>query len=130
MGIKEWVEDELVSDFETAIEENQDRIKKLLLLRKSGRIELKEEYRKADPEKKILIYLIGQKLANIADIQESDILESKYFYKRLDKADRTVRDKLQTLREKGLIESPKQGKHRLIPEKIPQSIDYIESSKK
>lgn len=128
MGLKDKIQDRMVTDDETILESNFDRVEKLFQLHQDGTINIQGEYRRVDPELQILIYFIGQRFAYEGELSESDTLTTSFFYDRMDKSDRTVRNYLQQLREDGLIKKENQGEHRLMAENLPTALDMIEGA--
>lgn len=128
MTLKDKIQDEMMTDDETILESNFERVKKLFQLHEDGTINIEGEYRNLGPELKILIYFIGQRFAYEGELSDTDTLDSSFFYERMDKSDRTVRNYLQELREAGFIKKESQGKHRLIAENLPDALDRIEEA--
>lgn len=128
MGLKDKIQEEIVTDDETILESNFERVKNLLRLHEDGTINIEGEYRSIDPELQILIYFIGQRFAYEGELSETDTLASTFFYERIDKSDRTIRNYLQVLREDGFIKKDGQSEHRLIAENLPDALDRIEEA--
>lgn len=126
MPLKDKIQDRMVTDDETILESNFERVEKLFQLHQDGTINIQGKYRKVDPELQMLIYFIGQRFAYEGELSENDTLTSSFFYDRMDKSDRTVRNYLQQLREEGLIKKEGQSEHRLIAENLLKALDMIE----
>lgn len=126
MSLKDKIQEELVTDTETVLESRIDEIGDFLQLHQDGTIVIESEYRDVDIESQILTYLIGQRYAKEGGLAESDTLSSSYFYDRFDASDRTVRDRLQDLRESGLITKEGQSNHCLVAENLPDCIEHIQ----
>lgn len=127
-SLKEEVQDRFVVDEGSVIEANLDRVEGLFELYEDGTIVVDEEYRDTDPKIQILIYLIGQRFAEVGGISEEDTLSTDFFYEKIDKSDRTVRDYLQDLREAGLLSKEGQSTYRLVAENLPDTLDRIEDA--
>lgn len=128
MTLKDKIQDEMVTDHETILESHFDRVKKLFRLHEDGTITLEGKYRNLDPELQILIYFIGQRFAYEGELAESDALSSSFFYDRINKSDRTIRNYIQEIREAGFIKKEGQSEHRLITENLPDALEQIEEA--
>jgi len=128
MSLEDKIQEELVTDAETVLESEIDEVSEFFHLHQDGTIVIESEYREIDTKRRILIYIIGQRYVKEGDLAESDTLSSSYFYHRFDGSDRTIRNRLQDLREDGLITKDGQSDHRLVMENLPDSIDYIQQS--
>ena len=126
MSLEDKIQETLVTDTETVLESKIDEIGEFLQLHQHGTIVIEGEYRDADTEQRILIYLIGQRYAKEGGLADSDTLSSSYFYERFEASERTVRNRLQDLRESGLITKEGQSDHRLVAENLPDSIEHIQ----
>ena len=128
MSLEDDIQERLVADAESIMQENLDRVEQLFQFYNDGTIGIKEEYRDVDPENQILIYLIAQRFAKEGNIDDEDGLTTEFFYERFDRSDRTIRDYLQSLREEGLVTKEGQSKHRIIVENLPDALDRIENA--
>lgn len=128
MALKDKIQEEMVTDDETILESHFERVKQLFRLHKDGTINIEGKFRNLEPEFQILIYFIGQRFAYEGELSETDSLTTSFFYDRIDKSDRTVRNYLQELREGGLIKKEGQSEHRLIAENLPDALDRIEEA--
>jgi DNA-binding transcriptional ArsR family regulator len=128
MGLKDKIQDRMVTDHETILESNFERVEKLFRLYEDGTINLEGQYRDLEVKLQILIYLIGKLFAYEGELAESDTLETSFFYDRIDKSDRTIRSYLQKLRDEGYVKKEGQSKHRLIAENLPDALDEIEEA--
>lgn len=126
MSLKEKAEDMLVTDSENILESNLERVRNILQLHGDGTIDLDDNVLDSDGEIQILGYLIGQEFAEIIDRAEENHLETSFFYDRLEIAERTVRNRLKSLREDGLIKDKAQGKYQIVVENLPKALDRIE----
>ncbi|ELZ93955.1 hypothetical protein C440_10058 [Haloferax mucosum ATCC BAA-1512] len=85
-----------------------------------------EEYRDLNPENRILIYFIAQRYAFEGELAEDDTIDTQFFYDRINRSDRSVRDYLQNLREDGLLKRSSKGTHHLVAENLPSAFERIE----
>lgn len=127
-SLEEEIQNRFVVDEGSVIESNLNRVDGLFELYEDGTIVVDDEYRNGDAKTQILIYLIGQRFAEVGGISGEDTLSTDYFYEKIDKSDRTVRDYLQELREAGLTTKEGQSTHRLVTENLPDALDRIESA--
>lgn len=128
MALKDKIQDRMVTDDETILESNFDRVEQLFRLHEDGTINIQGGYRHLDIELQMLIYFIGQRFAFEGDLSDTETLSSSFFYDRMDKSDRTIRNYLQEIREDGFIKKESQGEHRLIAENLPDALDLIEEA--
>lgn len=127
MTLEEEIQDRLVADTESILEDNLDQVEQLFQLHSDGTIDINEDYRDVSPENQALIYLIAQRFAKEGNIADEDTIETEFFYERFDRGDRTVREDLQSIREAGLISKEGRSTHRLIVENLPEALDRIEA---
>lgn len=127
MTLEEEIQDRLVADTESILEDNLDQVEQLFQLHSDGTIDINEDYRDVSPENQALIYLIAQRFAKEGNIADEDTIETEFFYERFDRGDRTVREDLQSIREAGLISKEGRSTHRLIVENLPEALNRIEA---
>ncbi|WP_066411382.1 hypothetical protein [Halorubrum aethiopicum] len=128
MSLEDEIQDRLVADSESILQNNLDRVEELFQLHSDGTIDISEKYRDVGPENRMLIYLIAQRFAKEGSIADEDTIDSEYFYKRIDRKERTIRDYLQNLREVGLATKKGRSDHRLIVENLPDALDRLEEA--
>lgn len=128
MDLRERINEEMVVADATILESEFDRVNKLLDLHDDGTINLDSKTRSIDAKLQILVYFIGKRFASEGDLVDDPELESSFFYSRIDKSDRTVRNYLQKLREAGYLSKAGQSKHELLVENLPDALDEIENA--
>lgn len=128
MSLEDEIQDRLVADTESILQNNLDRVENLFQLHGDGTIDISEEYRDADPENRMLVYLIAQRYAKEGSIADEDTVETEFFYERVDREKRTIREYLQSLREDGLATKDGRSNHRLIVENLPDALDRLEKA--
>ena len=128
MSLEDEIQSRLVVDAESILQNNLDRVEDLFQLYGDGTIEITGAYRDTAPEIRLLVYLVAQRFAQEGDIAEEDTLSTEFFYERIDRQDRTIREYLQDLREAGLIKKESKSSHRLIAENLPAALDRIEAA--
>ncbi len=126
MSLEDEIQERLVADTESILEDNLDRVEKLFQLHTDGTINIHADYRDVGPENRILVYLVAQRFAMEGGVAEEQSLETEYFYERMDRANRTIRDDLQNLRDSGLVAKEGQTGHHIIVENLPEILDRIE----
>lgn len=129
MTLEHEIQDRLVADTESILEDNLGQVEQLFQLHSDGTIDINGEYRNISPENQALIYLIAQRFAKEGNIAQEDTIETEFFYERFDRSDRTVREDLQSIREAGLISKEGRSTHRLIVENLPEALDRIEADR-
>jgi len=128
MSLEDEIQDRLVADTESILQNNLDRVEELFQLHRDGTIDISEKYRDLDPENRMLIYLIAQRFAKEGSIADEDTVDSEYFYERIDRKERTIRDYLQNLREAGLATKEGRSSHRLVVKNLPDALDRVEDA--
>lgn len=128
MSLEDEIQDRLVADTESILQNNLDRVEKLFQLHGDGTVDISEEYRDIGPENRMLIYLIAQRFAEEGNIADEDTVGSEFFYERVDRKERTIRDYLQNLREAGLATKEGRSHHRLVVENLPDALDQLEDA--
>lgn len=128
MSLEDEIQDRLVADTESILQNNLDRVEKLFQLHGDGTVDISKEYRDVGPENRMLIYLIAQRFAKEGNIADEDTVDSEFFYERVDRKKRTIRDYLQNLREAGLVTKEGRSDHRLIVENLPDALNRLEEA--
>jgi len=128
MSLENEINDRFVVDSESILQDNLDRTEGLFSLYEDGTINISDEVREVSPEIQLLTYFIAQRFLMEGGMSEEDKLGTDYFYERINRSDRTVREYLQQLREAGLITKESQSEHRLIVENLPNTLNRIERS--
>ncbi|WP_152043484.1 hypothetical protein [Salinigranum salinum] len=128
MSLEDEIQDRLVADTESILQNNLDRVEKLFQLHRDGTVDISDEYRNLDPENRMLIYLIAQRFAKEGNIVDEDTVDSEFFYERVDRKERTIRDYLQNLREAGLATKEGRSYHRLVVENLPDALNRLEDA--
>lgn len=126
MSLEDEIQDRLVADAESVLEDNLDRVENLFQLHSDGTINLADDYRAAEPRIQMLVYFVAQRYAMEGGIAEEDTLSNEFFYDRIDRTESTVRDYLQELRDEGHIKKTGQSDHRAIAENLPKTLERIE----
>lgn len=127
MSIENKIQDRLVADTESILEDNLESVEKFFRLHEDGSINLSGDLRELKPEKQILAYLIAKRYAFEGGIANSSYLENSFFYDRFDKSKSTIRGYLKNLRDKSLTRSTEKGQE-IIVENLPQSIKILDKS--
>lgn len=130
MSLEDDIHDRLVADTDSILQNNLDRVENFFQLHSDGTINIDGGYRDTPPEIQILIYLVGQRYADEGNIADEDTLKTEFFYKRIDRGERTIREYLQNLRGEGLISKEGQSDHKLVVENLPDTLDRIEAAVK
>jgi DNA-binding transcriptional ArsR family regulator len=128
VSLEDEIQDRLVADTESILQDNLDRVENLFQFHSDGTINIDEKYREVDPEHRVLIYLIAQRFAYEGGLQEEDTLETGFFYARIGRNESTIRNYLKSLREDGLVSKEGQSDYRVVVENLPEAIDRFQSS--
>jgi hypothetical protein len=126
MSLEDEINDRLVTDQETILKSEIDRVEKIIQIHQDGTIDIQGPYRKASDENKILAYLVGRYYAAEGGVVDTAAVDSSFFYDRLPVSERSVRRRLETLRDEGLAKKSGQSSHELIAENLPDALNRIE----
>lgn len=128
MGLEDRIEEEMVVDSESLLEEEFDRAAKVFKILDSGSIELRPGYRDLSPKERMLAYLVGQVYAVEGNRTNSPVLPYDFFYTRIDLDDSTIRRHANELEDDGLLTTGEsQGEKKLVVENLPRVLDRIEA---
>jgi|GEM_PF-3824366 len=127
MGLKERINDEMVADTESFLEEYFDQASELFRIFENGNVVLKDEFEDAPWRERVLIHLIGQRYAYEGEKAEKPTLPYGYFYTRLEVDDSTVRAYMNELNDDLLVEKDEESNEwKIIPNNLPNALSRIE----
>jgi hypothetical protein len=127
MGLKERINDEMVVDAESFLEEYFEQSNKLFRIFEDGSVAIKEEFKDASWREQILIYIIGQRYAYEGGKAEKPTLPYNYFYARLEVDDSTVRAYVNEIEDDMIVEKDEESKEwMLVPDNLPKALSRIE----
>lgn len=125
MTLKEKIQNQLVADTESILEEHLGKVGNLFTLHRDGAIDLSSEVRSLSPKIQMLLYLIAQRYAYEGGLSESPAIETDFFYDRFRKKDATIRGYQKDLRDRGLIRKTGQSMHEVTVENLPRSLELV-----
>jgi DNA-binding transcriptional ArsR family regulator len=128
VSLEDEIQNRLIADTDSILENNLDRVENLFQFHRDGTIDLHDECRDLAPANQMLVYLIAHRYAEEGGLAEEDTVETEFFYERIDRKERTVREHLQSLRESGLATKEGRSTYRLIVENLPKALDRLESA--
>lgn len=129
MGLKDRIEEEMVVDTESILDDNFDRAKELFQIFEDGTLGIKEDYQDVHAKERILIYFIGRQYTAETERAETSTLANGYFYERIGKDDSTIRHYLGDLEDEGLVRKDEESSEReLVVENLPKSLDRVEEA--
>lgn len=128
MSLEDEIQNRLIADTESILENNLGRVENLFQFHQDGTIDLHDDCRDLGPADQMLVYLIAYRYAEEGGLVEEDTIETEFFYERIDRKERTVREHLQSLRESGLATKEGRSTHRLIVENLPKALNRLESA--
>lgn len=127
MGLKDKVNEEMVVDAESFLEEYFEEASNLFRIFEDGSVDIKEEFEDAPWREKILIHLIGQRYAYEGEKSEKSTLPYSYFYARLEVDDSTVREYMNELKKDLIVKKEEEsGEWKLMPDNLPEALSRIE----
>lgn len=127
MGLKDRINDEMVVDAESVLDEHFEQGAKLFRIFEDGSIDIEDDFKDAPWREHVLIYLIGQRYAFEGDRVEKPTLAYEFFYGRIDKDDSTIRAYMNELDDDLLVKKHEDsGEWQLVPDNLPQALANIE----
>jgi hypothetical protein len=127
MGLEDRINDEMVVDTESILEEHFDTAKGLFHIFKNGSVNVRDDFESAPWKEQILIHLIGQRYAFEAGKAETSTLSYAYFYARSDAGESTVRTYITGLQDDLIVEKDEEnGEWKLVPDNLPKALSRIE----
>lgn len=126
MSLEDKINEEMVVDTESVLEQYFDQANKLFRIFRDGSIDIEDEFEAASWRERVLIHLIGQRYAYEGNRAESPTLSYDYFYARLDVDDSTVREYMNNLKDDLIVKKDEETKEwKLIPDNIPEALSRI-----
>ncbi len=127
MGLEERINDEMVVDAESFLEEHFEEAGRLFRIFENGNVDIKNDFVEAPWKERVLIYLIARKYAFVGNQVDSPTLPYEYFYARIDKDKSTIRRYMNELEDELVVEKdPESGEWRLISDSLPKALHRIE----
>lgn len=127
MGLKDRIEEEMVVDTESMLEEYFDTAKQLFQIFEDGTVDIAPEYREGSWKERVLIHLIGQRYAFEGEKADTKSLSYDFFYASFDKNDSTIRKYVNKLQSEGLVKKEEEsGAWMLVPQSLPTALNRIE----
>jgi len=127
MSLEDKINEEMVVDTESVLEQYFDQANELFRIFGDGSIDIEDEFEAASWREHVLIYLIGQRYAYEGARAESPTLSYNYFYARLDVDDSTVREYMNELKDDLIVKKEEEtNEWKLIPDNIPEALSRIE----
>lgn len=127
MGLEDRIEEEMVVDTESRLEEHFEEANQLFRIFQNGSIDIEEDFEDASWRERVLIHLVGRRYAFKGNKVESPGLTYEYFYDRLDVADSTIRDHMNELASDLIVEKDKEtDEWQLLPDNLAEALDRIE----
>jgi len=124
MGLQDEIQNRLVADAESILEESIDSVENFFQLHEDGSINLSADVRKLSSEDQILVYLIAERYAYEGGMSDSPSLGNGFFYDRLNVNKSTIRGYLKNLRDERFVKGTDNGQE-IVTENISRSIDRI-----
>lgn len=125
--LKELIRKELVIDEEKALKEIISRVKKFLKLTNEGKIVFTIDRSRLPKLYHILLYLIGKRLAYIADLTTAPEATIQELSKELGFAENYTRALLSELSNKDLIKKSEKDQYTITIDSIEKVLTIIES---
>lgn len=131
MGLKDRIEEEMVVDTTSILDEQFDTAKQYFKIFRDGTTDITEEYKNDSWRNEVLIYLIGQRYGFEADKVERPSLPYEYFYSRIDAGDSTIRTYFNQLQDERIVrKNSDNDEWELVVESLPEALERIEGDGK
>lgn len=126
MGLKDRIEDEMIVDTESILEDNFEEANQLFRIFQDGTIDIDDEYGDRPWKEKILIHLIGRQYAFEADKVETPSLPYEFFYARVDVDKSTVRKYMNKLADELIVtKTEEDDEWKLVADNLPEALNRI-----
>jgi len=126
MSLKDKIQNQLVADTDSILEEHLNAVSQLFKLHKDGSVDLSQEVIQLPTKIQILAYLIAKRYAAEGGLADSGEIETPFFYSRFSTKQSTVRGYQKELRDQGLIRKTGKSTHELTVENLPLAVEQIE----
>lgn len=131
MALEDKINDEMVVDAESFLEEYFDQASELFRIFEDGSVDIKDDFEDAAWRERILIHLIGQRYAYDGGRAEAPSLPYDYFYARLEVDGSTVRAYMNDLDDDLIVEKDNEtDEWKLVPDNLPKALSRIEGVEK
>jgi hypothetical protein len=116
----ERIKKEMISDHENAIEKNYELAKRLILLSKSGKVEILNKD-KLNAKEQISLYLVGKLYAKVASLSTKESVDNTELLHELGMREGTLYPALKSLREEKVIkQGDKKNEHIIMTNMVEQ----------
>jgi len=127
MGLEDRIEEEMMVDTESRLEEHFEEANQLFRIFQNGSIDIEEDFEDASWRERVLIHLIGHRYAFEGNKVESPGLPYEYFYDRFDVGDSTIREYMNELADDLIVEKDGEtDEWRLLPDNLSEVLDRTE----
>lgn len=127
MGLEERIEEEMVVDTESILEEHFDEANQMFRIFGDGTIDVEEAFEDASWREKVLIHLIGRLYSYEGGQVETPTLSYEYFYARVDVDESTVRNYMNNLSDDLIVrKNEESGEWKIVPDNLPEALSRIE----
>ena len=127
MGLKDRIEEEMVVDTESVLEEHFDDANQLFRIFQNGTIAIEDSYKDAPWKEKILIYFVGRQYAFEGGQAENPTLPYDFFYGKFDLDNSTIRAYMNDLKDDNVVQkSEESNEWELLVDNLPEALSRIE----
>lgn len=128
MGLKDRIEDEMVVDTVSILEDNFEEANQLFRIFQDGTIDISDDYGDNTWKDRILIHLVGRQYAFEADKVSSPSLPYDFFYARVDMDKSTVRKYMNNLADDLIVTKTEEDEEwKLVTDNLPEALERIEA---
>lgn len=126
MSLKDRIEDEMVVDTESILEDSFEEASQLFRIFKDGTIDISDGYEDNSWKDKLLIQLIGRRYAFEADKVDSPSLPYEFFYARVEVDESTVRRYMNDLADDQIVTKTEEDDDwRLVTDNLSAALDRV-----
>jgi hypothetical protein len=127
MDLEDRINEEMVVDAESLLEEYFEEASQLFRIFGDGSIDTKQEFDDAPWREQVLIHLIGRRYAFEGGKADTPTLPYDYFYARVEVDNSTVRDYMNGLADDLVVtKDDESGEWMIVPDNLPEALSRIE----
>ena len=127
MNLEDRINEEMVVDAESLLEEYFEEASQLFRIFGDGSVDTKQEFNDAPWRERVLIHLIGRRYAFEGGNADSPTLSYDYFYARVEVDDSTVRNYMNSLADDLIVtKDDENGEWMIVPDNLPEALSRIE----
>jgi len=125
-SLKEKILEEMVVQYRDAMDKNYERVKKILKLTPTGKVDIVVDKTKLTSDDIISLYLIGKMYSKEAGLSPTEGATNKELMEELGMPEGTMKSTLKRLRDVNRAEAIEEGNHKIALHLIDRILSEIE----